>query len=49
MQNDAVYGRNESMSQRISLFELSERALDETLDKYSQGLNFGATVLCALV
>jgi hypothetical protein len=41
MQNDAVYGRNESMSQRISLFELSERALDETLDKYSQGLEHG--------
>jgi hypothetical protein len=26
------------MSQRISIFELSERALDETLDKYSGAL-----------
>ena len=41
MQNDAIYGGNESMSQRISIFELSERALDETLDKYSQGLEHG--------
>lgn len=32
------------MSQRISIFELSERALDETLDKYSGALRgYGLT------